>query len=99
MTEAAARIISYADSNSSAHDHHGIRPGRRRWAAWCGRVGAVAADVVFGVRCAGCDQPGAAVCPTCRAALIAGRGTMHVGSGVRVLIAAEYRGRAAAVVR
>jgi len=99
MTEAAAHIISYADSSSSAHHHHGARPGRHRWAAWCGRVGAVAADVVFGVRCAGCDQPGTAVCPTCRAALIAGRGTMHVGAGVRVLIATEYRGRAAAVVR
>lgn len=99
MTEVAAHIISHADAGSFPGNRHGRFSGQHRWAAWCGRVGAVAADVVFGVRCAGCDQPGAAVCPTCRAALIAGRGSVHVGAGVRVLIATEYRGRAAAVVR
>lgn len=67
----------------------------RRWRS----LGAAVSDVIFGVRCAGCDRPGAAVCSTCRVALISGRGSVHVGAGVRVVVATEYRGRAAAVVR
>ena len=70
------------------------RSGRRLRA-----LGAAVGDVIFGERCAGCDRPGAAVCTTCRVALISGRGSVHMGAGVRVVVATEYRGRAAAVVR
>jgi len=84
-------------TQTNAHVVSSLPVGRsgRRWRA----LGAAVSDVIFGVRCAGCDRPGAVVCTTCRVALISGCGSVHVGAGVRVVVATEYRGRAAAVVR
>lgn len=84
-----------SDTNEPVVSALPVARSGRRWRA----LSAAVSDVIFGVRCAGCDRPGAALCSTCRVALISGRGSVHVGAGVRVVVATEYRGRAAAVVR
>lgn len=56
------------------------------------------ATMIFETRCAGCDRPGAAICTTCRFALLAPPPHRHTGPAADVLAVLAFTGRARSVV-